>query len=186
MTARQVLVKDRIHEAGVVERDQHAQAPKRVGRRRPGRRGPGRRGPGRGRAGGAEIGGVQNGVREDRGREKSSRSTTASHRHARHERTGRHRRRGQTHDRPPGPYRREPLPQGGTARTRNDADVHTRAEVADRPPMLIRPRASHNEQYGAQQTPEALPERTKARLIRRSAPLDGCRITWSMKRRRGG
>ena len=149
MTARQVLVKGRAHKVGVVERDQQAQAPKRVGGRR----------RGLGGAGGAEVGGVQNGVREDRRREEPSRSTTSSYRNACHERAGCHCRRDQTPDRPPVPHRRDSLPQGETARTRNDGDVHARAEVADRPPMIIRPRASHSEQYGARQTPEALPER---------------------------
>lgn len=186
MTARQVLVKSRVHEAWVVERDQQAQAPKRVGGRRHTRVWTSASTPHRGRARGAEVGGVQNGVRENRGREESCRSATASHRDARHQRTGCDRRRGQAHDRPPVQNQRESLPQGGTARTRNDGDVHARAEVADRPPMIIRPHARHSEQYGAQQTPIALPERAEARLIRRSAPLDGGRITWSMKRRRGG
>jgi hypothetical protein len=44
------------------------------------------------------------------------------------------------------PHRRDPLPQGGTARTRNDSDVHARAEVADWAPMIVRQRARHNEE----------------------------------------
>jgi hypothetical protein len=28
----------------------------------------------------------------------------------------------------------------------NDGDIHARAEIADRPPIIIRPRARHNEQ----------------------------------------
>lgn len=182
MTARQVLVKGRVHEAWVVECDQQAQAPKRVGGRRHTRVGTSAAMPHRGRARGAEVGGAKNGVREDRGREECCRSATASHRDARHQRTGCHRRRGQAHDRPPVQNQRESRPRGGAARTPNDGDVHARAEVADRPPMIIRPHARHSEQYGAQQTPEALPERAEARLIRRSAPLDGGRITRSMKR----
>lgn len=63
------------------------------------------------------------------------------------------------------PHRRDSLRQGGTARTRNDRDVHTRAEVANRPPMIIRPQVRHDTEYGAQQkTPEAIPERGEARL----------------------
>ena len=147
MTARQVLVKGRVHKARVVHGDQQAQAPKRVGGRR----------PGRGGAGGTEVGGGQNGVREDRRREESSRSTTASDRDACHERTGCHRRRCQARDRLPVPYRRESLPQGGTARTQNDGDVYACVEVADRPPLIIRPRPSHNEEYAAPQSREALP-----------------------------
>ena len=138
MTARQVPVKGRVHKTGVVHGDQQAQAPKRVGGRR--------RVGGRGRAGGPEVGGAQNGVREDRGREEPSRSATASHRDACHERTGCHRRRGQARDRPPVPHPRDSLPQRGTAGTRNDGDVHARVEVADRPPMIIAPRARHNDQ----------------------------------------
>jgi hypothetical protein len=167
-TARQVPVKGRVHKARVVHGDQQAQAAKRVGGRR----------PGCGRAGGTEVGGVQNGVREDRRREESSRSTTAGHRDACHERTGCHRRRCQARDRLPVPYRRESLPQGGTARTRNDGDVHARVEVADRPPMIVRPRASHNEEYGAPQTREALPERADiaAEAARRSPARSGLAV----------
>jgi hypothetical protein len=44
------------------------------------------------------------------------------------------------------PSRRDSLPQAWTARTRNDGDVHARVEVADRPPMIIRPRSRHNEE----------------------------------------
>ena len=62
------------------------------------------------------------------------------------------------------PHRRDSLPQGGTARTRNDRDVHPRAEVAARPPMIIRPHMRHDEEYGAQLTSEAMPERAEAHL----------------------
>jgi hypothetical protein len=136
MTARQVPVEGRVHKTGVVERDQQAHASKRVrGRPRNGDRAPV-----------AQVGRVEDGIREDRGREKTARSTMASQRDACHERTGCHRRRGQAPDRPPVPYRRDPLPQSWTARTRNDGDVHPRVEVANRPPMIIRPRSRHHEQ----------------------------------------
>src|ERR1700733_7638274 len=104
MAAWHRLVKGRVHEAGVVKRDQQAQAPKRVGRRR----------RGNGRAGGAEIGGVKDGAREDRGRKESGRSATATQRDACREPTGCYRRRGETRDRPSLRHPRNSLPQGGT------------------------------------------------------------------------
>jgi len=39
-----------------------------------------------------------------------------------------------------------------------------RAEIADRPPMIIGPRERHNEQYGAQDAREWLPEEADAYL----------------------
>ena len=70
------------------------------------------------------------------------------------------------------PHPRESLRRRGTARTRNDGDVHARAEVADRPPMIIRPRARHKEQYGA------LPKRQTAPAHGSAAPgLEWPRLT---------
>jgi hypothetical protein len=151
MAAGHVPVEGRVHKARVVERDQQAQAPKRVGGRR----------QGGGRAGGAKVGGVEDGVREDRGREEPARFATASQRAAQHERTGCRDRRGQASDRPPVPHRRDSLPRGPTPRACNDGDVYARAEVANRPTTIIRPRARHNEQYDAQEAREGCPNKER-------------------------
>lgn len=78
MAAGHVPVKGSVHKAGVVERDQQAEAPKRVGGRR----------RGDGWAGGAKVGGVEDGVRQHRGREAVGRCAMASQQDACHERAG--------------------------------------------------------------------------------------------------
>jgi hypothetical protein len=141
---RQVPVEGHICQAGVVERDQQAQAPERVGGGRRGSRG----------AGVAEVGGIVHGVRENRrgesgGRDEAGRSSCAGQRDARREPPRGERRRGQARDRSAVRPGGDPLPRGAAAWTRNDSDLHARAEVADWPPIIIRPSARHNEQYGA-------------------------------------
>ena len=101
---------------------------------------------GGGRAGGAEVGRVEDRVRERRGREKPGRTTTittAVRQDARQERSGCQGRRRQAPDRPAVPHRLDSPQQARTARTRNDGDVHTRAEASDRRPMIIPALARH-------------------------------------------